>query len=367
MSKIFFSMSGEGRGHATRVRAMVEALRQEHEITLFAPGDAYSFLWPLYGGSEVRVRRIEGLHFSYTSACRLNYRLTLGDALDYVRQLPGLVQSLCDIIQREQPDLAITDFEPGLPRAAKRCGLPFLSVDHQHFLCTYDLSGLPPRLRWHARYMALVVQAYCSGQAETVVSSFYAPPLRPGQRKVTAVGVLLRPEFSAIEVEEGEHLVVYCRRFASDDFLCALAATGRPVRIYGLGERPRAGKLTFHAISENRFLRDLAGAAALVCTAGNQLVGEALALGKPVLALPEAGNHEQFINAHFLRESGAGDWVELEAVRASHLAAFLNRLVDFRRHINPKNMNGLPATLEVIRRHLHTAKQRVPALAPALA
>ena len=48
---------------------------------------------------------------------------------------------------------------------------------------------------------------------------------------------------------------------------------------------------------------------AVVSTAGNQLVGEALYLGKPVLVMPERVNFEQAINAHYLEQSGAG-WVE---------------------------------------------------------
>jgi hypothetical protein len=38
MAKVFISLSGDGRGHATRIRALVEALRAEHEITLFTSG-----------------------------------------------------------------------------------------------------------------------------------------------------------------------------------------------------------------------------------------------------------------------------------------------------------------------------------------
>ena len=32
-----------------------------------------------------------------------------------------------------KPDLVITDFEPLLPRAARLEGVPYISIDHQHF------------------------------------------------------------------------------------------------------------------------------------------------------------------------------------------------------------------------------------------
>lgn len=364
MAKIFISMSGEGRGHATRTRALTEALRTDHEVVLLAPGDAHDFLAPLYGLSSVTVCRIPGLRFTYSADQRVCYRRTLADAAGYLRQLPTLGRSLRDLIEAEQPDLAITDFEPALPRAARQSGLPFVSVSHQHFLRTYDLSSLPRPLRWRARGMAAVVGLYCSGQADTVVSSFYFPPLRRGCRDVTQVGVLLRPDVLAATPRAETHLVAYFRRFASNRLLAALAATGRGVRIYGLGARPRSGRLTFHTVSESRFVDDLASCEALVCTAGNQLVGEALHLGKPVFALPEPNNHEQFINAHFLAQSGAGDWGDFEEVDHGRLRGFLRRLDEFRAAMPRTRVNGLPATLAVLRRHLREGATQPLALNP---
>ena len=63
MARILYSMCGEGRGHAARVRAIVEALRREHEIILLAPDDAYDFLASRYSAatSNVFIRRIPGL------------------------------------------------------------------------------------------------------------------------------------------------------------------------------------------------------------------------------------------------------------------------------------------------------------------
>lgn len=364
MARIFISMSGDGRGHATRARALTETLRSTHEVVLLAPGDAYTFLAPLYPQSDVTVRQIPGLRFSYTDRQQLCYRRTVTDAARYLRSLPALVRSLQKMIEHEQADLAITDFEPALPRAACQCGLPFVSVNHQHFLRSYDLSSLPRHLRWHAQYMGAVVGLYHSGQADTVVSSFYFPPLRPGCEHVTQVGVLLRPEVLAMTPTEGTHLLAYFRRFASPGLLAALAATGRVVRVYGLGARPASGRMTFHTVNESRFLQDLASCEALVCTAGNQLVGEALYFRKPVFALPEPNNHEQAMNAHFLARSGAGDWAPFDRADPDRLRQFLRQLDRFHAAMPADRINGLPATLTVLRRHLREGTRQPVALAP---
>lgn len=365
MAKIFISLSGEGRGHATRVRALVEALSAAHQVRIFAPGDARAFLAPLYAGTEVRVDPLPGLCFAYDDRHRLRYSATLRRLLSYLRQLPATLDRLTTELRREQPDLVITDFEPALPRAARRCGVPFVSLNHQHFLRTYDLSSLPRRLRWHAAYMAVLVGAYHSGQVETIVSSFYFPPLRRGCGRVTQIGVLLRPEVRAARPRAGSHLVAYWRKFGSTPVLRALENTGLEVRVYGLGERPPRGRLSFHAISEAGFVADLAGCTALVCTAGNQLVGEALYLGKPVFALAETGNYEQEINAHFLQASGAGDALPLAQFTEARLHRFLASLDRYRAGLPPRErLDGLPAALRVLGRHLRPAS--VPARPAAI-
>src|SRR5262249_50619291 len=161
----------------TRVRAVVEQLRRRHEIVLYAPGDAHQLLAPIYDGTDVVVRRISCLRFCYTQK-RLNPIATIRDGARYLMQLPKLVEEIRAHIDRYPPDLAITDFEPALPRAAKATGLPFLSLDHQHFLSFCNLDGLPPSLRMHAWMWGKVVERYYSGQVESVVSSFFSAPLK---------------------------------------------------------------------------------------------------------------------------------------------------------------------------------------------
>ena len=369
MAKIFYSMAGEGRGHATRVRAVVEELRPRHEIVLFAPGDAHDLLEPVYRDTEVEVRRIPCMRFAYSQK-RLNPFATAWSGAGYVARLPWLVDELRRQIEREAPDLVISDFEPALPRAAKRAGVPFISFDHQHFLSCCDLSMLPWSLRLRTSIWGLVVSGYFSGQAATIVSGFFKAPLKPkwGGR-ATQVGVLLRPEILSADRASRGHLLVYLRKFGSGALLAALEEVGIPTIVYGLGERPTEGKLQFRAIDEHRFLDDLAGCEAIVCTAGNQVVGEALYLGKPVLAMPEKENHEQYVNAHFLRQSGAGDWVELDRIDAAGIRAFLAKLDEWRSRIDVQWLNGNPAAIATLERFLQTSArtERSAGRAPATA
>jgi uncharacterized protein (TIGR00661 family) len=331
---------------------MVERLRERHRVVLFAPGQAYEPLRKAFRGTEVPVHRLRGLRFRYGASGGLAPLATASGALAYLRKIRDTLAFLGEHVRRERPDLVITDFEPALPRTARREGIPFLSLDHQHFLTVNDLSSLPLGLRAAARAMALVVRAYYQGQVATVVSSFCAPPLKPGLRQVYQVGPLLRPEIRRTLPRRDGFLLVYLRRGGMDGVLSALKKLDLDVRVYGAGERPAEGRLTFRPIGESEFLADMAACEALVTTAGNQVVGEALHLGKPVLALPEPGNFEQAINAHFLRRSGAGDWADPRRLDARGVETFLNALPLYRDQIASAARDGTAEAVDLVERQL---------------
>lgn len=333
MARIYYSMAGEGRGHAVRVRTLAEHLKADHELHLFAPDEAFEFLRRFYGpespDSQVRLTRIPGLRFQYTGG-KLNLAASIWRGLKYAaRGLPQLVRAFRRRIRAERPDLILSDFEPSLPRAAHREGVPFLSVDHQHVLVACDLSALSMELRWYAWWMGWAIRWHYAGRCRGVMTAFYQPPVKAGFDGLRLVGPIIRPEVAALKPTTGDYLVSYLRRMTPERVVAALALGPRPVKVYGLGERPAWGRATFHPIHEQTFIDDLAGCRGVVCAAGNQLLGEALYLGKPVLAIPEAIHHEQRINAYFLREMGAGDWTTLEDFDSAALARFLERLEEY--------------------------------------
>ena len=347
-------MAGEGRGHAVRVMTLVEHLRPNHELVLFAPGDAYEFLVKTYDTARmenVRLVRIPGLNFHYTGG-KLDLFKSAAGAMSFARrEMPKLVDALRRRIDAEQPNLAISDFEPTLPRASRMTGLPWMSIDHQHVLLAYDLSSLPFLLRRYAWWMSWAVRWYYGWSDYTpVASSFYTPALKTGFEDVRQVGPMLRPEVVAAVPSTGDFLLSYLRSNTPPMILESLAKCGWPVRIYGLGQRPSMSKLSFHAIDEHRFVADLASCAGLFSAAGNQLLGEALYYGKPVFAIPEEMHHEQQINAHFLRQMRAGDWMTAETFKTERLTEFLCQLDQYRKNLVPLkgNLNGTPEALMAI-------------------
>ena len=93
-------------------------------------------------------------------------------------------------------------------------------------------------------------------------------------------------------------------------------------------------------------------AKALLTTAGNQVAGEALYLQKPVLAIPEPGNFEQEINAHFLKNTGAGDMLKMENISGKIIKEFLNLNELFRQNINSQKICGNKEAVRIINNRL---------------
>lgn len=352
MGRIAISLSGDGRGHATRVRAIVDHLRVDHAISIYTSGDAFEMLAPAYRGTDVVVNKLECLRFGYDASGRVKAMTTALGAARYLRRFPAVLRRLERTLADESPDLVIGDFEPALPRVAARLGIPHISINHQHFLLAYDLSTLPGWLRFHAIYMGWVVRLYDAPAVARVVSSFYFPPLRRGLRHVTQTGVLLRPSVLAVDPQDGGYLVAYWRRQAPPGALDMLGGIGCEVRVYGLGKRSAVGNLRFFEADEERFVADLASSRALVCTAGNQLVGEAIYLRKPVFAIPEPGNYEQYMNAHFVAQMGVGEWASAKSLSRQRLEAFLECSGEYGCNSPLSQIDGLPRAISVVRRQL---------------
>jgi hypothetical protein len=93
MATIVLSVAGEGRGHASRAKTVIEHLRREHRVVLLAPSVAYDLLAAAYAETpQVAVHRIPGLHFSYRGH-KLDYLKSLTGSIPYLRRVSSSVRS----------------------------------------------------------------------------------------------------------------------------------------------------------------------------------------------------------------------------------------------------------------------------------
>jgi uncharacterized protein (TIGR00661 family) len=354
--RILYGVHGYGRGHATRTLALLPYLAQQHQLLILAGGDAYSAIWP-----DFPVIRIPTLGFAYGrgSGQRSNWQTVR-------RNLPGVFDLMLHgpvfdmvrgVVRDFAPDLIVSDAEAWTHHVASTLGIPRIGIDHIGIL-----AYCRPPIAWHDRLEAsldtLCYRMLTGRPDRIIVSSFYsAPPRRPG---VCVVGTLPRQAVRDLTPSRGDHLLVYFNRAEAQldaRMLQALEGVGCPVHVYGTGRRGRRGRLTFLSLSNLPFLEDLARCRAVISTAGNQLMGEAIYLGKPVLVMPERCV-EQRLNAAAVERLQIGMRVTCREFTAERIRFFLDRenlfTANTRRHVR----DGLPEALAAVERFL---RELVPA------
>jgi uncharacterized protein (TIGR00661 family) len=290
-----------------RSRVILDRLTQAHDVQVMASNRAYEFLRKRYAG----VNRIWGLTLAYEDN-EVQKRLTLiENATAALTGLPENVGSYFDMLRKFQPELVISDFESWTYFYGKAHRLPIIDIDNMQIInrCTHD----PELLRGHERDLALtkaIVKSKLPFSNHYVISTFFYPPVR--KPRTTLVPPILRPEIIAArpQVRRGDHLLVYQTSDTNTTLAEVLRATGLECRIYGARRQITAeqveGNLRYRPFSEAGFVEDLATSRGVLAGGGFTLMGEAVYLRKPMLAIPVAGQFEQVLNGLYLEKLGYG-------------------------------------------------------------
>lgn len=342
MARIAWGIMGDARGHLTR--ALIMAGELSGHTFLFVGGGCVRELAAL-GHQVCEVPMPATLLAGDRVRTLATARHFLGLMTGYGGIRKRLVKALTDF----RADYAFSDYEFFLPRAAKAMGLPSAGFDHQHVLTRCE-ADLPPGQALSRLLTLGAIRGLFSVPEKYLVTSFF--PARPTGPDTTLLPPVLRPDVPVLTPAQGEHVVLYLRAGLRADVLAALAATGREVRAYGMGERPDMGRVRFLPTSRQGFLEDMASCAFVACNGGHNVTSEALHLGKPVLAFPTAMFYEQHVNAWHLRRLGFGDFVAGGDCPATAARAFEARLSERRENLRGRDFFGNRAAARAVERLL---------------
>ena len=330
-----------------RALAVLPKLVERHEVLILAGADAYRALLQDYDVTRLPVFE----YFHKKDGTLSNWRTfwrNISGFLDL--KLHGhAVTMVCDVLEKFRPDVVVTDSEGYSHAAAKLMRIPRISFDRFGLLvyCRPEVRGLD---RLALRGNAWVYRRLFGEPDRVVITSFFpAPPRRPG---VVVVGPVIRDEVRRIEPTDGDHLLVYISRGQNEytpKFEQALLSYDGPVRIYGTPRRGLQENLQFKPIANLPFLEDLASCRAVISTTGNQLSGEVMYFGKPMLGMPIACL-EQRLNAYQLEKNGTGMYVPAGKVDADVLRRFLSREDEFRANLSRQWHDGAVEAVEAIER-----------------
>lgn len=317
MNRVFYSLSGEGLGHCSRVYSIIETA-QDIEFHVFTWGEAYEYFKKL---NYPHLHEIAPIPFGRDSENRISYFWTVFNFLSFIIKAPFSILKILSLARKLKPKLFISDFEPVLPRAAKLGGYKLMSIDNQHRFSRCSSEGMPWSLRLYCILTGFFVETWVPRPNKLVISTFHHDVVKKIDKTVL-VNTFLRSQFEKIKPTVGDYVLVYYKKSMNHKILEILQNLGLKVKIYGC---PHKGYgFEYHDISYDEFVKDLAGCCAVIGGAGNQLLGEANYYGKPFFAIPEPNQQEQYVNGYFLEKMGRGVCVPNDNLNSDKVVNFLN-------------------------------------------
>jgi uncharacterized protein (TIGR00661 family) len=297
--KIVYGVAGEGLGHVFEAIEIVARLREEgHTVRVLTFGnramEVLGFLEP------TRIAGIE-LHFGPDG---MSLAATVARNLPvipfYVRNWGRLRREL----EAFGPDVFLTAYEPFTTFAAHRLRKPLISMDNQVSLLYMDAPRGPG---WFAFRLARLATRVCTrGARAYIVKAFDRS--RRGPANVHFVDPIIQREIRALRPTVGSHVLVYLTK-PNPGLVDILKSIDAPFDVYCNDRVGTEGNITFKKHGPG-FVNDLGSCRAIIATAGFSLIADSIYLRKPYFAVPLKKQFEQTHNAHFLRDSGLGQYSE---------------------------------------------------------
>ncbi|MCA9673150.1 MAG: teichoic acid biosynthesis protein [Myxococcales bacterium] len=346
--KILYGVVGEGMGHATRSSVILKHLVSKHQVRVVVSGRAHAYLKQRFAD----VVEIEGLKMAYQDN-EVDRSKTFWDLLKRIPTiLSGNRDHFIELGESFRPDAVISDFESFAYMFGKHHELPVISIDNMQIInrCQLDQDVID-EAPGDFRMAKTIVKAKLPGCYHYMITSFFFPPVR--RDRTTLYPPILRDEILAAKPTRGEHLIVYQTTTTNERLLDVLGQSGVPCKVYGLNRDETIGNLQLRPFSLDGFVKDLASCRGVLATGGYSLMGEAIYLGKPLLAVPLKKQFEQLLNALYLQKLGYGEYhqeLSAEAVTGfvANLEQYEANLANYSQDGNNKILGALDGLLAKI-------------------
>jgi uncharacterized protein (TIGR00661 family) len=235
-----------------------------------------------------------------------------------VRHAGRYMQSLEVIgscLDRYKPDLVVNFYEPlaGVYYKRHSPAAPMVCIGHQ-YLCHHPAFLFPEGQRIDRWALRWFTDLTAWGAARRLALSFTPYDAAPGKRPIQVMPPLLRKAvleqsrpakesfFLAYVLNSGyaEEIIRWHDKHPEVELHCFWDNRTAPE------ELSHDETLTFHRLSDEKFVTMMARCRGLICTAGFESVCEAMYLSRPVLMVPVKGHYEQHCNALDAVRAGAG-------------------------------------------------------------
>ena len=324
--RIFYSVCGEGMGHAIRSSVILEHLTKKYDVYIFSSERAYEFL----NNKFDNVFEIGGFNTVYEN----NVVRTKKTFFKALKANPTNLKEGYNVLYKEckriKPNIIISDFENYSSMLSKIMNIPLISLDNIHMLtqCEYDY---PPNHRADMLTAKAVTKSYILRPKRHIITSFFYPPLK--HPKMTALyPPVLREEIMKLEPVEGEHVLVYQTAESSINLMEELKKLDYKFIVYGFNKDEVDENLTYRSFNEEQIFEDMRTAKAIIVNGGFTMISEAIYLKKPIYSTPAHKNFEQILNGFYVEKLGFGEYHDKLDVKK--IENFLENLDKYQENLN---------------------------------
>ena len=324
--RIFYSVCGEGMGHAIRSSVILEHLTKKYDVYIFSSERAYEFLNSKFDN----VFEIGGFNTVYEN----NVVRTKKTFFKALKANPTNLKEGYNVLYKEckriKPNIIISDFENYSSMLSKIMNIPLISLDNIHMLtqCEYDY---PPNHRADMLTAKAVTKSYILRPKRHIITSFFYPPLK--HPKMTALyPPVLREEIMKLEPVEGEHVLVYQTAESSINLMEELKKLDYKFIVYGFNKDEVDENLTYRSFNEEQIFEDMRTARAIIVNGGFTMISEAIYLKKPIYSTPAHKNFEQILNGFYVEKLGFGEYHDKLDVKK--IESFLDNLDKYQENLN---------------------------------
>jgi len=323
--RIFYSICGEGMGHAIRSSVILKYLCEKYDVYIFSSDRAYKFLSEKFDN----VYEIGGFNTVYENN-KVRTKKTLFKALKTnptnLKEGYQILYKQCRIIK---PNIIISDFENYSSILSKIMNIPLISLDNIHMITQGDYD-YPPNHKADMLTAKAVTKSYILRPKKYLITSFFFPPLKHPE-KTEIYPPILREDILKLKEENEDHILVYQTSSSSRNLIEGLKEIDEQFVVYGFNEDKIDENLTFRLFNEDRIYEDMRTAKAIITNGGFTMITEAIYLKKPICSIPAHKNFEQILNGFYVKKLGFGEMYD--ELNITNLKQFLDNLPKYRENL----------------------------------
>ncbi len=301
MAKILYGIAKEGMGHAIRAKVIIKELSKKHEILILEGGRQASYLKHHFNN----IQKIDDFDLVYKNNS-INFTLTF---FRNIFRMPRIFTSFNKAkkrINKFNPDIIISDFEPLSNHYSIISRKPLISLDNQHINTKCNIS-FPTKFKADHLITSAVISSIITNAKYFIITSLIKQKTK--NKNVFIFNPIIRKEIQQAKTKNKGYILVYQTSKSYKKLIPTLKNTPYKYIFYSTKNKIE-NNIQFKKFQESEFIKDLAEAKAVITNGGFGLISKAIYLKKPILTIPVKKQFEQIFNALTIEKLNYGEFQE---------------------------------------------------------